>query len=615
MKTEAIIVICTFELCSFPLNSLMLRIIFLLIALSITALPQTAKSADSLLTLIRNAEDASERDRLEESLIELMYTAPYDDAVRLSSRLLKVSAGMPERSLEIKVLIHSYRFHGFDGKISMLNKAISLIHETGHERLLAGAYVFKAIAFRDNSMADSAMIYALKARDLLEETGKKEDLMTPMQLIADMHYYAGEYTQAKELYLKIKKLYPQINSNFNYRIIENNLGLVELGLGNYRAAEQHFLNSVGHLDKVNAIYADSAGLPYIFRKLVETNLLKGDVKRAEQFCDSGITLANRFSTFIELPGLYSGKGVILFRQGKPNESLKFLQKAEELEARYPDIKYKIDLYKAFADTWTGLGNFKEANRYLNLYTVERVKSDSLLNRSRIMYQLAAHDHLLAMNQVKGLERERVLYLVILVIMVFSIVILYYYFSRLKRANKILVEKNLQIAYSLSENESGYNERLPANTALEEKPMKVEPDDKKPKDIDDEKLMKIASDLDQLISEKKIYLDPGLTVVLLAEMLNTNRTYLVKAIKKKHGMNFLDFINGHRVAAAIRLLDTERAKNLSLEGIAGLVGFNNRVTFGKVFKQSTGMSPSIFIKSVSEMRRHSVNRDISNSDEN
>lgn len=226
--------------------------------------------------------------------------------------------------------------------------------------------------------------------------------------------------------------------------------------------------------------------------------------------------------------------------------------------------------------------------------------------------MADHNYKMAVNQFSGLERERTLYIAILVILASSITVLYIYSNRLRRANKILVEKSLQIAYSLAEGEpDGTDDLLPFPITHEAGPA-TEGEERKQRGVDDEKLLKIASDLDHLVSEKKVYLDPDLTVVSLAEMLGTNRTYLVQAIKKKHGMNFLDFINGHRVAAAIRLLDSGRAKSLSIDGIAGMAGFNNRVTFAKVFKQSTGMSPSIFMKNVSEMRKHSENEEISNS---
>lgn len=582
----------------------MQKLLLFLILITFPAFTQVGKTADSLLAAFESTDDPVVHLKLEESLISLMYTSPYDEARKLSDKLLKVSSGFSEKSLEIKVLIHSYRFHNFDEKIRLLNKAVNLINKSDHKSLLPHAYIFKAIAFRDNSMADSAMIYALKARDMLESSGKKEDLFAPMQLIADMHYYAGEYAQAKSLYLKIKDIFPEIDTTFNYRILENNLGLVELGLGNYNAAEQHFLNSVTQLGRIKAVYADSAGLPYIYRKLMETNLLKGDIDRAEKFCDTGLALSEYFKTFGEQPGLLTGKGVILFKRGELQASLSHLKKAEELESKYPDLKYRIDLYKAFADTYAALGDFKDANKYLELYSVERSRSDSLLSSSKIMYLLAEHNYVLAVKHISGLERERLLYIIILAILIFSMVILYFYYTRLKRANKILVEKNLRIAYSFMDSSSGSLQDVSPDEAEEDENSKPGVDEKKQWDVDEEKLMKIAMDLDHLIAEKKIYLDPDLTIISLAEILGTNRTYLVKAIKKKHGMNFLDFINGHRVAAAIRLLDSERAKNLSIDGIAGLAGFNNRVTFAKVFKQSTGMSPSIFMKSVSEMRRSS-----------
>ena len=52
-----------------------------------------------------------------------------------------------------------------------------------------------------------------------------------------------------------------------------------------------------------------------------------------------------------------------------------------------------------------------------------------------------------------------------------------------------------------------------------------------------------------------------------------------------------------VKEAIRLLSDKNAKVGSLDMIASLTGFNNRISFHRAFKKITGLSPAEFRKNV------------------
>ena len=62
-------------------------------------------------------------------------------------------------------------------------------------------------------------------------------------------------------------------------------------------------------------------------------------------------------------------------------------------------------------------------------------------------------------------------------------------------------------------------------------------------------------VEQYFFKYRVYLDPGLTISMLAERLQTNRTYLSGFINKEYGMNFRSYLN------AVRLKELERLKSL------------------------------------------------------
>ncbi|WP_046245753.1 helix-turn-helix domain-containing protein [Hymenobacter terrenus] len=96
----------------------------------------------------------------------------------------------------------------------------------------------------------------------------------------------------------------------------------------------------------------------------------------------------------------------------------------------------------------------------------------------------------------------------------------------------------------------------------------------------------------LESEAEPYREPELRLSELAAQLNQATAYLSQAIGQcsPHG-NFYNLVNHYRVEAVKHRLRQPGSDRLTLLGIAQECGFTNNQTFGKAFKQATGMTPS------------------------
>jgi len=121
-------------------------------------------------------------------------------------------------------------------------------------------------------------------------------------------------------------------------------------------------------------------------------------------------------------------------------------------------------------------------------------------------------------------------------------------------------------------------------------MKVQGEKKTPPDKSDRK---IFSNLNKLITEKRLHLSPETTLDSVAQLMKINRTYLSQAVNRCTGGSFTTFINELRIKEAVRLLSNTKNQKYSIEGIALDVGFNSRTTFHRVFKDTTGLSPIEF----------------------
>ncbi|MEP1095796.1 MAG: helix-turn-helix domain-containing protein [Cyclobacteriaceae bacterium] len=101
---------------------------------------------------------------------------------------------------------------------------------------------------------------------------------------------------------------------------------------------------------------------------------------------------------------------------------------------------------------------------------------------------------------------------------------------------------------------------------------------------------LKSRLDQLMEEKKPYLNRNLMKADLAEMLGVNNPEVARLLNESIGMNFFEYVNYHRIREFVELAKTERAKNLTFFGLAQEAGFNSKTTFNKSFKKLMGTSP-------------------------
>ena len=119
------------------------------------------------------------------------------------------------------------------------------------------------------------------------------------------------------------------------------------------------------------------------------------------------------------------------------------------------------------------------------------------------------------------------------------------------------------------------------------------------DIELIKYKEIINELIGLFEVDKIYLQNDISLTEVAAQLNTNRTYLSKAIHDVLDTNFNSLINKYRVEQARKMLSDPHQK-LSIEGIANSVGFNSKSTFNIAFKTFTGLTPSILRNEVNLM---------------
>lgn len=96
-----------------------------------------------------------------------------------------------------------------------------------------------------------------------------------------------------------------------------------------------------------------------------------------------------------------------------------------------------------------------------------------------------------------------------------------------------------------------------------------------------------------LNEEKLYLLPDLNLKILAERMDVSERKLSAFFGEVLNSSFYDSINSFRVEEAKIMLKSNVVESHSITGIGLSCGFSSKSSFYRIFKNKTGMSPSVY----------------------
>ncbi len=94
-----------------------------------------------------------------------------------------------------------------------------------------------------------------------------------------------------------------------------------------------------------------------------------------------------------------------------------------------------------------------------------------------------------------------------------------------------------------------------------------------------------------------YLDCNLKINDIATSLEIPAHHLSQVMSQEMQTSFNDFVNNYRVKEVKRKLQNPKNRHYKLLSIAYDSGFNNKTSFNRAFKRTTGITPSEYLKSL------------------
>ena len=101
----------------------------------------------------------------------------------------------------------------------------------------------------------------------------------------------------------------------------------------------------------------------------------------------------------------------------------------------------------------------------------------------------------------------------------------------------------------------------------------------------------------LVVRDKLFLQPGLSIIEVADKLHSNKTYVSKLVNNTYNMGFPELLNTLRIDYAEQyILNHKEAKQ---DEIAEACGFLSASSFNSIFKKVKGMTPGAWLSGINK----------------
>lgn len=473
-----------------------------------------------------------------------------------------------------------------------LNEAYKIAKENNYEDLLLDIIDTKGNIFKEKGMYDSLFVTLLKAKDIYEKSNNKKELVTTLHSTADLYYNLKLYDSAKKIYLEILKRKGDLSEWKFWRnvVIVNDLGLIAMNQGKYNKALRYFNESLEITKKDSSSLRFTIELGY--NSLLFANLYQkmGKDSLSSVYYKKGLENCSRNKMYNEVAWLYIINSKLFFNKGEIDSSLFYTNKAYEIWKKNSTSKPRLlSIYNSYYKIFNKLNDYKKANGYLNLFVTLQDSLNTATNSAKYLQALAESDYKKAKAELRTLETRNYFLLAIAIAVFIFLVVVFTFYLRLKNAHRHLVDKSLEIAgVDVSHSQLEENVAVKNNNSSESKIVTKEQ-------------IELIENLEQFMKKEKPFLENDISINDIALQLGSNRTYLSRAINIRLNKNFVSYINELRIKEAVNGISLGLYKNMTIEGIAIEVGFNNRISFNSAFKKYTGILPSYFISELSNRR--------------
>lgn len=446
--------------------------------------------------------------------------------------------------------------------------------------------MLKAIMSIISDQKADALFYALESEKAAMKSGVTHMQVRTAGFLSTLFIDAGLFQEAFVYINKAEKANAKMKDSPEYSV-------TQLKINDERAfyeyQNENFENAITIQEKSKILIDQmdkedqSAHLLYHHEAMGANYVGLKEYEKARARFQLALALMETTSNSLLEPKLYNGMAQVELKTKNYPEALEYLNKAESILDKNREDGAQIIIYKSFSDYYKALGMHKEALHYDELYS--NAFNEKTRTTQGVFNELIKKSH-----ETRKVNQTRIVYLIafsgLTILLIIALLI------RLR-----LIRKQERIKYEdLIKN---INSNLPLNVQ-EKKTVHVKEVERSVEEQKKEAIMPKETQeriLDNLaVLEKELFfIEKDISLAALATQLGTNTKYLSYVVNTHKGKDYNNYINELRVRYIIHKFQTDsQYLSYKLAYIADEAGFSSHSKFTAIFKNFTGLSPSVFI---------------------
>ncbi|HAT3994086.1 helix-turn-helix transcriptional regulator [Elizabethkingia anophelis] len=487
-----------------------------------------------------------------------------------------------------------------------------------------------------SSKNENKIIYADSTIAIAKKT-LNNDLISRSYLGKGIIYYYNlkRYKYALDEYLKAYEYSKKGNDNYQKNKVIYHLGIVKSYLGYYNDALELFNECISYFEPKtignyhpNEIYNNSKGYLNSLHLAIVCYIHLGDFEKANFLTNKGLGFIerrgkNEFS--LEKSYLLKCKGVLEFQNNDFNKAIQTFNQAIPILESNNDFAWAsvVDFYigKSYISLHNedvAVAQFKKVDSIFQkhnfilpelrenyellinyyrkhndpkqelYYTKVLLKADGILTRDFTYLSSKIHREYDTQNLVdiqNKLENQNKwgLGMIILLCIIVSVLVynVWKYYQN---------EKKIKTKYKkLEDNLQHHIEQEPSSVPYENISSQS-------KSTMSEEVYKDLQDKLEKFEKEKQFLEKGMTLNKLANIFETNSTYLSQFINETKSMNFSRYLGILRINYITQLMyENEKYLNYTIQSLSDECGIASRQNFSDLFQEINGLRPTEFIK--------------------
>ena len=226
-----------------------------------------------------------------------------------------------------------YDMKDYDSAKWYLLKAESILKETSFELLLIQVYDRLGVVVSDFGDNNQAIEYYQKALEIADSNNDRQAKIWAAKIngnIGGIYYDFEDFGKALEYASKANEINERFDLGRPNGVYQMQMGLSNLGLGNYALAEEQLTNSVEYFEKnFNPLF-----LQYGYINVARVYLELNQLDRAEESLQKTMTLTDSIGSLAESATISELMSEVQFRRGRFNQSMQYAQRSLEISLQH-----------------------------------------------------------------------------------------------------------------------------------------------------------------------------------------------------------------------------------------------------------------------------------------